>query len=136
MNKSRAFWAILLFLYAGAIFAMSSFPMVPEEPLVPIPHGDKLLHGVEYSVFFFLCWKVLPPQRRTLYSLILTAAYAGSDEFHQLFVFQRSASILDWLFDLAGALVAAFLIRLFLHLPLLKGSSTRILVASDPDKEA
>ena len=135
VNKSRLLWTVLLFLYAGAIFALSSLPITREEPLVPILHGDKLLHGLEFFLFFLLCWKVLP-RHKILFSLVLTGVYAGSDEFHQLFVSTRSASFFDWLADLGGGVAAAFLIYLLVHLPLSKRFRAHILVRSDPEKEA
>ena len=135
MFKSRLLWTVLLFLYAGVIFALSSLPMTREEPLVPIPQGDKLLHGLEFFLFFLLCWKALP-RHRILFSFVLTGIYAGSDEFHQLFVPTRVASFFDWLADLAGGGTAAILIYLFAYLPLPRRLRLHILVRPDREKEA
>lgn len=135
MSRSRLIWGILLFVYASAIFVLSSLPMTGEKPLVPILHGDKLVHGLEFFFFFLLCWKVLP-RHRILCSLILTGVYAGSDEFHQLFVSTRSANLFDWLADLAGGVAGALLIYLLVYLPLPKESRLRILGGSEHDKEA
>ena len=135
MSHSQLLWGILLLLYAGAIFGLSSLPMTGEKPLVPILHGDKLAHGLEFFVFFLLCWKTLP-RHRILCSLILTGVYAGSDELHQLFVLTRSASLFDWLADLTGAAAGAFLIRLLVYHRLPRESRLRILARSKRDKEA
>ncbi len=135
MYKPRLLWTVVLFLYAGAIFAFSSLPMTGEEPLVPIPHGDKLLHALEFFVFLLLCWKALPPKRRMSTSLILTAIYAGSDEIHQLFVPTRSASLFDWFADLAGGVAAVILIYLLAYLPLSRRLRLRILAKPDREKE-
>lgn len=135
MRRQRALWSILLLLYAGAIFALSSFPLEEEEPLLAIPHGDKLLHFLEFFCFFFLSWKALPEKRRVFYSLVLTAVYAGSDEFHQLFVATRAASLIDWFADLAGGTAAAVLIHLLVRFPLSEAIRPRILNVQDYDEE-
>ena len=135
VSKSRLLWTVLLFLYAGAIFALSSLPVTREEPLVPILHGDKFLHGLEFFLFFLLCWKALP-RHRILFSFVLTGVYAGSDEFHQLFVPTRTASFFDWLADLAGGGAAAFLIYFLVHFPLSRIFRPHILVRPDREKEA
>ena len=135
MRHSQLLWGVLLLLYAGAIFCLSSLPMTGEKPLVPVLHGDKLVHGLEFFVFFLLCWKTLP-RYRILCSLILTGVYAGSDELHQVFVLTRSASLLDWFADLAGGVTGAILIRLLVYLRLPRESRLRILARSKHDKEA
>ncbi len=135
MYKSRLLWTVLLLLYAGVVFALSSLPMTREEPLVPIPHGDRLLHGLEFFLFFLLCWKALP-RHRILFSFVLTAIYAGSDEFHQFFVPTRAASFFDWLADLAGGGTAAIVIYLLAYLPLPRRLRLHILVRPDREKEA
>ena len=120
VSKPRLLWIALLLLYAGAIFAWSGLPMAEEKPFVSILHGDKFLHVVEYFLFYLLCWKAVPSRHRMLCSLVLTGAYAGTDEIHQLFVPTRSASVFDWLADLAGGVAAAALIFLLIRLPLSK----------------
>ena len=94
--------------------------MAEEKPFVSILRGDKFLHTIEYFLFYLLCWKAVPSRHRMLCSLALTGAYAGSDEIHQLFVPTRSASVFDWLADLAGGVAAASLILLLIRLPLSK----------------
>lgn len=135
VRRQRVLWAILLLFYAGAIFILSSFPLEAGEPLVPFPHGDKLLHFLEFFVFFVLSWKVMPTRRRLFSSLVLTAVYAGSDEFHQFFIVTRAASLLDWLADLAGGAAAAGLIVLLVRFPLPLSARVRILKRQDCDKE-
>lgn len=135
MYKPRLLWTVLLFLYAAAIFAFSGLPMTREEPLLPIRHGDKLLHALEFFIFFLLCWKALPPNRKMSTSLILTAIYAGSDEIHQLFVPTRSASLFDWFADLAGGIAAVIAIYLLAHPPLSRRLRLRILTRADREKE-
>jgi hypothetical protein len=124
-------WFILLILYASAIFALSSLPLTGGEPLLPFPNGDKLLHFMEFSLFFFLSWKAIPARRRVLCSLLITAFYAGSDEIHQIFVATRTASLLDWLADFAGGAATASLTILLVRTPLFTTWGRRILGRRD-----
>jgi VanZ family protein len=45
----------------------------------------------------------LPAARARLLAFLLVALYGLSDEYHQSFVPGRTATLLDWLTDLAGA---------------------------------
>lgn len=51
--------------------------------------------------------------RQYVYSFLLTAVYAATDEFHQLFVPGRAGRVLDVFTDSAGALIALFLAGFF-----------------------
>ncbi len=134
VKKTRVVWSILLILYAGAIFALSSLPLTGGEPLLPFPNGDKLLHFLEFSLFFFISWKAIPVRRRVLCSLLITALYAGSDEIHQIFVATRTASLLDWLADFAGGAAAAGLTILLARTSLFTVWVRRILGPSDKEE--
>ncbi len=131
VRKARVVWSILLTVYAGAIFALSSLPLTGREPLLPFPNGDKLLHFMEFSIFFFLSWKAIPVRRRVLCSLLITALYAGSDEIHQIFVATRTASLLDWFADFAGGAATAGLTILLVRTPLFTAWGQRILGRCD-----
>jgi len=100
-------WALALALYAGLIFWLSSQPFPEGPPLFRFPHGDKVLHLLEYGLFGLLVWGTFRPRagRGLAWSLLLAAGYAGSDEFHQSFVPTRSASLADWGVDLLGILL-------------------------------
>ena len=49
-------------------------------------------------------------QRKFMYAWALTTLYAASDEFHQLFIPNRTGSILDVGIDSIGALIALLII--------------------------
>jgi len=98
----RRLWIALLILYAGAIFALSQMPLQPGDP--PFPYYDKCFHAMEFAVFAALAWKATGRQARPAF--VLSAAYAGSDELHQLFVASRIASPLDLAADVFGILLA------------------------------
>ena len=74
-------------------------------------------HFTEYAIFAWLAARALRNSSRELLrsrwfwlSLLLVAAYALSDEFHQSFVASRTASIYDSMIDLLGGLTALALI--------------------------
>ena len=63
----------------------------------------KAAHMTEYAILavLFYVWR----WRRQLLAVAMAAAYAASDEFHQLFVEGRAGRVSDVLIDSAGALV-------------------------------
>jgi len=107
ITMKQGIWCALLALYAGAIFALSQFPVTVGDP--PFPHFDKCFHAAEFALFFALAWKAT--NRRALLSFVLTAVYAGTDELHQLFVITRTASALDLAVDLLGATIALLVLE-------------------------
>ena len=95
--------------YMGLIFYLSaqSFP--------PVPGGipDWILHGVEYFGFAAVVFRAvsggLPAAvtgARAATSMAIVAAYAVSDEVHQLFVPYRTADLRDVRSDVVGASLA------------------------------
>ncbi len=82
-------------------------------------HGAvrKLAHMTEYAFFSFflygcfqngrpLLWRV----RTAVFSILIAGGYAMSDEFHQLFVPGRTASLLDCGVDTTGAMFGTLLV--------------------------
>ncbi|MBR2100724.1 MAG: VanZ family protein [Eubacterium sp.] len=86
----------------------------------------KTAHFTEFAglcfLFNFSFYYTYGKPKRIL-SLVLTSAYAATDEFHQLFVEGRACQFTDWLIDTAGALagLAAFAVILMIILKI--GSS-------------
>lgn len=66
----------------------------------------KSAHATEYAILSILLFLAIPHDRyhRYLISLILTAAYASSDEIHQLFVPGRAGMVTDVCIDTCGAI--------------------------------
>lgn len=63
-------------------------------------------HMAEYAVLFLLLFRALRlsgVRRPGLSALLLSAAYAATDEFHQMFSEGRGPSPIDVLIDTAGA---------------------------------
>lgn len=77
-------------------------------------HGliRKAAHVVEYFIFSLLVLRGIRAERKGwqlrwgVATLAIAAGYASLDEFHQLFVPGRGASVLDVLRDTAGAALA------------------------------
>ena len=107
--------------YCSLIFILSSIPG-DKYPEVNIPSADKLVHTAIYSVLYILFFYSLKLQSKSiklskyaiLWSILFTAAYGASDEFHQLFTVNRSCDLLDWFADLTGALLGIVIIKLLL----------------------
>jgi VanZ family protein len=101
-NTARVFRPILLWLN----------PRMSEQTFERI-HGviRKTAHFVEYCLLALLLWRLVHfdpalaafRSREFLAALLAAAVYASTDEFHQLFVPGRSASVRDVLLDSCGA---------------------------------
>ncbi len=77
-------------------------------------------HMTEYGVLALLWWRALRGRhhamgwsaKTALVVLLICIGYAATDEFHQSFVKDRSASIVDVGIDTAGATCALIVVRL------------------------
>ncbi len=103
-----------LFLYAAAIFTVSSLPPAPALPSVE--GADKALHFAAYAGLGFLFarayrvrWPGLSTWGLANWSLLSAALYGLLDEVHQAFVPGRSADPADWLADSLGAAAGVLL---------------------------
>lgn len=77
----------------------------------------KLAHLLEYGIFCFLIYRSFGNQDRVcwrpqlaMWAIVASAVYSLTDEFHQLFVPGRGASLIDCAIDTLGAAIAIFLI--------------------------
>ena len=104
--RSRLFWMVLLGLYAAGLFALSSLSFDKLPASLAMGRLDQLVHAAEFALFYLLARRAIG---RTGTALLLTIVYAGSDEFHQIFVPARTASFADFGCDLLGAFAAAFI---------------------------
>ena len=69
----------------------------------------KAAHMAEYAVLALLNLRALRlsgAKRPALHALLITAAYAATDEYHQSFVDDRGPSAMDVLIDASGAMIA------------------------------
>ena len=109
------FW-LPVYLYAGLIFILSSFP----QPIKALPffHGDKLLHLIEYAILGYLLARAARhsshPKLCThfrIFAVYVAFLYGITDEFHQYFVPGRVVDILDLVANAAGAFCGQLFIK-------------------------
>ena len=76
--------------------------------------GDKLLHLIAYGLMSFLSFHSIVGSRiaRIIFSLLLIASLGLIDESIQYFLPYRNASLTDWCFDIAAAVVVIFFLSL------------------------
>ncbi len=133
--KKRMAWALCA-AWMGLIFLMSAMPgdvsgeqsgtvtrllihsvtlLLGEETAQAMPSQAlellvrKAAHMAEYAVLWLLFERALRlsgARRPRLWALMLSAAYAGTDEFHQRFIPGRGPSPMDVMVDTAGAALA------------------------------
>lgn len=99
-------------VYASVIFVAGSLPQGPETELV-FAFQDKLLHLLAFGGLAVLVWRAarhLWPAKERVWLLGVSlggaALVGGVLELWQALLPTRSADVLDWLADVAGALLA------------------------------
>jgi VanZ family protein len=122
-------WAALMFYLSTATFGkgMSRWLLaralaVVHLTLSPLAFAvvhvvcRKLAHLTEYGIFSLILYRSLPTQgslggrrQRAFLCVLAAAAYSLTDEFHQLFVVGRHASVTDCAIDSVGAALAMVL---------------------------
>lgn len=81
----------------------------------------KTAHVFEYLVLSVLLWYSIRTERErwrfrwALLAVVIAGVYAASDEFHQIFVSGRTASVHDVMIDICGATLAQIVIWLWLR---------------------
>ena len=97
-------------IYAALIFHFSSEsdPL----PLLRAAIWDKALHTIEYAGLGILVARALlgeglPAATAVSMAIAVVALYAASDEWHQLYVPSRDASVVDWTADVVGGLAGS-----------------------------
>lgn len=104
--------ALLLFaVYWATLFVLTHVPVAIESP---VRHFDKIVHFLAYAGLGAGMIVVLPSAwRRSVLGLLLVIAaaclYGVVDEVIQGFVPGRTADVVDWCADAAGASVGATL---------------------------
>lgn len=106
-------WAPPIALMA-VIFFLSAQPDLSSGLGVFDLIGRKVVHAAEYALLCLLWWRALrtvtDSTSAAVGALLLTVAYAATDEFHQTFVSGRSGSPTDVAIDSAGAALTAVLL--------------------------
>jgi VanZ family protein len=143
-------WAIWIFGMSTASFGdqqsrsmlariLSFQPLNVSEPTLNLLNAlsRKVGHLSEYAVLCFLIYQSLADAtgwrwhpRRAVWSLALAAAYSLTDEFHQIFVPGRHASLFDCGIDTIGAAIAMLLVYAVSRLHDIKATDARPSVAA------
>lgn len=94
-------------LWAGVIFYLSSIPSLKSPFGIWDLYLRKAAHIGEYLILYILVIANFEEKdlRARVISLVITALYAVSDEYHQSFVRGRHMSIYDMTFDWIGVLL-------------------------------
>ncbi|MGY6274581.1 VanZ family protein [Methylomonas sp. MgM2] len=104
---------LTLIAYCGWIFWLSA------QETLPVPEvfsfQDKALHFGAYFAMAILSWRAfshfgIGDRHLAVISCVFCSIYGASDEWHQSFVYGRTASVEDWLADSLGAIFATFLL--------------------------
>ena len=111
--KRAGVWVPPLALMA-LIFALSGMPSDdPDRGLLHLV-GRKVAHFSEYALLCALWWRALRmrigDRSAITWAVVVSVAYACSDEWHQTFVDGRVGAPADVAIDSAGALAASVLI--------------------------
>lgn len=106
-------------MWAGVIFALSATPNLRVAQAADLDFVvRKAGHMAVFGVLAVLVWRALAysaVRRAMVWSLVLTAAYAATDEFHQAFTSGRHPSPVDVGIDSAGALLFLLALTLWLR---------------------
>ncbi len=111
----RLLYFIPAILYMAFIFWLSSYPAPEEAHLFPIIARLKLVHLIEYGLLCLLISdaviKTTKLSKNEIFALAVMIAilYGATDEFHQIFVPARTASVVDIIADGIGAILAHLL---------------------------
>lgn len=96
-------------IWAGVILLGTSLP----QDVVPVQTSniDKVLHFTIYTVFAFLLTRQISEDttrgRAAFGAVLIAAAFAAADEWHQRFIPGRFPELADWLADVCGAILGA-----------------------------
>jgi VanZ family protein len=123
-RRAQALLWLPVLVWAGIIFALSATPNLRVAQAADLDFVvRKAGHMAVFGVLAVLIWRALAysaVRRAMVWSWVLTAGYAASDEFHQSFTAGRHPSPVDAGIDSVGALL--FLVALALWL---RGRRTR-----------
>lgn len=110
---------LLVAVWAAVIFALSATPNLRVSQADDLDFiVRKAGHMAAFGILVVLLWRALTlagVRRVVAWSLVLTIAYAASDEFHQSSTAGRHASPVDVGIDSAGAAIALVAVVVWLH---------------------
>ncbi len=109
MKKFIKNW-LLVFIWAGLIFFLSSLPYL-ESGLDQDFSLRKIAHVLEYAILTFLLIRAFGIKNKygITVSIIIALLYAVSDEYHQTFILGRNGKLIDIGIDSIGILLTSLL---------------------------
>lgn len=109
----RPLWMCLLLAFFIIMLALGAVP--GNADALSDRFGDKLLHLFAYGLMAALCFQSLRGRRliQSLISLLIIALLGLIDELVQSLLPYRNASLIDWCFDIAAAIVVITCMNLF-----------------------
>jgi VanZ family protein len=117
-GRIARFWLPVL-VWAGIIFALSATPNLRVAQAADLDFVlRKAGHMAAFGILAVLLWRALTfyaVRRAIVWSLMLTVAYAATDEFHQSFISGRHPSPVDVGIDSVGALLFLLALTLWLR---------------------
>ncbi len=108
---------ISLLVYWPAVFILTHIPVPQLVRQADV--SDRSLHFLAYLILTFLLWLAFNPEKqvkwrqiRTWYAFLVIAGYGAIDELLQNFVAGRSCDVIDFCYNLAGALIGLILLSI------------------------
>ena len=107
----RLLFTIAPFAWMGLIFYFSSKSGLPGPPEYWLDFIEKKLAHIAIYAILYLFWIeffiVNKIKTHWLTPILFCFAYAGTDEFHQIFTPTRTATLRDVGFDMLGVMIAS-----------------------------
>lgn len=114
MNKKRQLFKYAMFIWLGGIWFISSLP-ARSLPQIDVLNFDKLAHISVYlvlGILIFNNFKLGLFGSLSKYEILnIAIILAALDEAHQVFIINRTVSVFDLSANIAGLLVAYFLMN-------------------------
>lgn len=114
LSKEKEFYIAMTFLIAIIIFLFSNISSIPQQKnelsLSTIYHLS-----IFFAFTFFLTLSIKSKnlnEKTIAIAFLISLAYAISDEFHQLFVIGRFASVMDLSIDMVGSSLALLTVKI------------------------
>ena len=113
MKTIKRYYSIFpAIIFALAIFIASAQSHI-DLPNLGFAFNDKIYHAFAYFIFGLTILLALDKNSKTLttkeliiYMLCIGCLYAASDEYHQSFVWGRTADFFDWVADSIGIILS------------------------------
>lgn len=103
--RIRLRWSVALLSFFTLMIALGAIP--GQADALSARFGDKTLHLIAYVVLSILCYHswITSKQRRVILTIAVIALLGLIDESIQATLPYRTASVIDWCFDLLAVLI-------------------------------